>query len=65
MNSNEARRQAEKSFKHERASIGHGAKPSYEVDTMAVREKTTRLKALRLAKEAVHGAAEPLRRRGI
>lgn len=52
MNSTEVRRQAEKSFKPEPASNGQKAIPSYEVDAVAVREKTARLKALRLAQEA-------------
>lgn len=59
MNSNDARRQAEKSFKHERAPKDRGAMPSYEVDAVAVREKTTRLKALRLAGDAAHNADKP------
>jgi hypothetical protein len=53
MNSDEARRRAEKSFKQEqRTRHGRKAMTEYEVQARATREKTARLKALRLAKEA-------------
>lgn len=48
MNSTEVRQQAERSFKHEDAPNGRKAMPSYEVDAVAIREKTALLKALRL-----------------
>jgi hypothetical protein len=54
MNSDLARQRAEKSFKkEERAQDGRKAMSEYEAQTQATREKTERLKALRLAKEAV------------
>jgi hypothetical protein len=44
---------AEASFKkEERAKDGRNAMAAYEAESCAVREKTTRLRALRLAKEA-------------
>jgi hypothetical protein len=53
MNSDRARQRAEKRFKQEeRARDGHKAMIEYEVQARATREKTARLKALRLAKEA-------------
>jgi hypothetical protein len=54
MNSDLARQRAEKSFKkEERARDGREAMSEYEAQTQAIREKTERLKALRLAKTAV------------
>jgi hypothetical protein len=51
--SNEARARAETSFrKEERAKEGKEAMMEYQADIRIVREKTERLKALRLAKEA-------------
>ena len=53
MNSDQARQRAEKSFKQEkRARDGRKAMTEYEALALATREKTARLKALRLAKEA-------------
>ena len=53
MSSDEARRRAEKSFKQEqRTRHGRKAMTDYETRVLAIREKTERLKALRLAKEA-------------
>jgi len=53
MNSDQARQRAEKSFKQEeRARDGRMAITEYEAQARAIREKTARLKALRLAKEA-------------
>ena len=53
MNSDQARQRAEKSFKkEERAQDGRAAVTEYETEARATREKTARLKALRLAKEA-------------
>ena len=52
MNSDQARQRAEKRFKkEERAQDARLAMIEYEVHALAVREKTARLKALRLAKE--------------
>ena len=51
--SNEARVRAEASFrKEERAKEGAKAMMEYQATSRMVREKTERLKALRLAKEA-------------
>jgi hypothetical protein len=53
MISDQARQRAEKSFRQEeRAREGRQAMAEYEARARAVREKTARLKALRLAKEA-------------
>jgi len=53
MNSDQARQRAEESFKQEeQARDGRKAMTEYEARARAIREKTARLKALRLAKEA-------------
>ncbi len=53
MNSDQARQRAERNFKkEERARDGRAAIIEYEAQAVAVRAKTARLKALRLAKEA-------------
>ena len=53
MNSDQARQRAEKRFKQEeRARDSQKAMIEYEVQARATREKTARLKALRLAREA-------------
>jgi hypothetical protein len=74
MNSDHARQRAEKRFKQEeRARDSQKAMIEYEVQARATREKTARLKALRLAKEAqvhqnqpVHcGSASPMWRSGV
>ena len=53
MSSSEAQQRAERSFKQEeRARDGRKAMIEYESQAHAIREKTARLKALRLAKEA-------------
>jgi hypothetical protein len=50
-NSSQAQQRAEKLFKkQERAQDARQAMIEYEAHALAVREKTTRLKALRLAK---------------
>jgi hypothetical protein len=52
VNSDQARQRAEKNFKkEERAQEGRRAMMEYEYQAAATREKTARLKALRLAKE--------------
>ena len=59
-NSKDVMDRAEASFKkEERAREGAKAMRDYEAENRAVHEKTARLKALRLAKEAADGAAEP------
>jgi hypothetical protein len=51
VDSDQARQRAEKLFKkQERAQDGRQAMVEYKADVLAVREKTARLKALRLAK---------------
>ncbi len=70
MTSDQARQQAEKKFKQEeRARDGRQAMIEYEVQARATREKTARLKALRLAKEAQAQTEEPpakqTKRRGV
>ena len=53
MASDQDRQRAEKRFKQEeRAKDGRKAMTEYEIQGRATREKTVRLKALRLAKEA-------------
>jgi hypothetical protein len=60
LSSDEARQRAEKSFKQEaRALDGRKAMTEYETQVLAIREKTARLKALRLAKEAQAQNEEP------
>jgi hypothetical protein len=54
MTSDQDRQRAEKSFqkKEERTRDGRKAMTEYEAQARVIREKTARLKALRLAKEA-------------
>ena len=60
MSSDEARQRAEKSFnQEERALDGRKAMTEYEAQVLAIREKTARLKALRLATEAQAQNEEP------
>jgi hypothetical protein len=61
MNSKEVlKRRAEARFKQEeRALDGRKAMTEYEAQVLAIREKTARLKALRLAKEAQAQNDEP------
>jgi len=60
MDSGQARQRAEKSFsREERARNGKNAMMEYETQARAIREKTARLKALRLAKEAETKTVEP------
>jgi hypothetical protein len=55
--SNEARARAEASFrKEERAKDGATAMMEYQANARMIREKTERLKALRLAREAADKA---------
>ena len=64
MNSDHARQRAEKRFKQEeRARDSQKAMIEYEVQARATREKTARLKALRLAKEAQVQTEAPLVKR--
>jgi hypothetical protein len=53
MTSDQARQRAEKIFKkEERARDGSAALLEYQAEAIATREKTARLKVLRLAKDA-------------
>lgn len=55
--SNDARARAEANFrKEERAKEGAKAMMEYQANSRLIREKTERLKALRLAKEAADKA---------
>ena len=54
MNSDKARERANRHFRtEERGQDGRRAMIEYESEVLATREKTARLKALRLAKEAM------------
>jgi hypothetical protein len=59
-NSNEAKTRAEASFKRKEEQARQAMKAwiEYEAQRRAVAEKTERLRALRLAKEAAEAAAE-------
>jgi len=61
MNSKEVlKRRAEARFRQEeRALDGRKAMTEYEAQVLAIREKTARLRALRLAKEAQAHSEEP------
>ena len=60
MTLDQARQRAERNFKREeRARDGRQAMIEYEVQARAIREKTARLKALRLAKEAQAQTEKP------
>ena len=61
--SSEARTRAEASFrKEERAKDGAKAMMEYQAHGRIVREKTAKLRALRLAKEAAEKAVEPAKK---
>lgn len=61
--STEARARAEASFrKEERAKDGAKAMMEYQAHSRIVREKTAKLRALRLAKEAAEKAVEPAKK---
>ena len=60
MTLDQARQRAERNFKREeRALDGRKAMTEYEAQARAIREKTARLKALRLTKEAQAQTEEP------
>jgi len=59
MDSERARRRAEKSFKQEKCTQNaEKAMAEYEAQAIAIRKKTAHLKALRIAKEAQEPVAE-------
>jgi hypothetical protein len=60
MTSDQTKQRAERKFKQEeRRRDGRQAMIEYEVQAVAIRKKTERLKALRLAKEAQAPTVEP------
>ena len=60
MTLDQTRQRAERNFKkEERARDGRAAMAEYEIQARAIREKTARLKALRLAKEAQAQTDDP------
>ena len=62
MDSDQTRARAEASFKkEERAREGAKAMMEYEAEVRATQEKTARLRALRLAKEAADKVSSPLK----
>jgi hypothetical protein len=64
-NVDQARMRADASFrKEERARDGAKAMTEYETAARAVREKTARLRALRLAKELAEKEAKPVTSKG-
>ena len=64
MNSDEARARAETVFKKEQqAREGAQAWLEYQAQARATQEKTARLRALRLAKEASDKATAPIKKR--
>jgi hypothetical protein len=54
MNTDEAHRRAEALFKKEQSHEAQQAMTEYEAELQAMREKTARLRALRLARDAVN-----------
>jgi len=61
MTLDQVRQRAERNFKkEERALDARKAMTEYEVQARAIREKTARLKALRLAKEAQAQTEKPV-----
>ena len=65
MNSNEAQRRAEALFKKEQQSReAQQAMANYQAEQHAMREKTARLRALRLARDAASQGALPAEQKG-
>ena len=65
MNADEAHRRAEALFKKEKQlREGQQAMAEYEAKLRATQEKTARLRALRLARDAVNQKAPPANRQG-
>jgi hypothetical protein len=66
MNSDEAHRRAEALFKKEQQlREGQQAMAEYQVELRAMREKTARLRALRLAHDAANKKTPPANRKGV
>jgi hypothetical protein len=65
MNSDEAHRRAEALFKkQQRLRDGQQAMAEYQVELRAMQEKTARLRALRLARDAARQKARPANQKG-
>ena len=66
MNSDEAHRRAEALFKKEQQSReGQQAMAEYQAELRAMREKTARLRALRLARDPANQKTPPANRKGV
>ena len=66
MNSDEAHRHAEALFKKEQQlREGQEAMAEYQAEPRAMQEKTARLRALRLARDAANQKAPPANRKGV
>ena len=66
MNSDEAHRRAEALFKKEqRLREGEQAMAEYQAELLAMREKTARLRALRLARDAANKNSALVKRKGL
>jgi len=66
MNSDEAHRHAEALFKKEQQlREGQQAMAEYEAELRAMRERTARLRALRLARDAANQKTSPANRKGV
>jgi hypothetical protein len=66
MNSDEAHRRAEALFKKEQQlREGQQAMAKYQAELRAMREKTARLRALRLARAAANQKLPPTNRKGV
>jgi hypothetical protein len=66
MNSDEAHRRAEALFKKERQlREGQQTMPEYQAELRAMREKTARLRALRLARDAANQKTPPTNRKSV
>jgi hypothetical protein len=63
-NLDEAHRRAEALFKKEQ-QLRVGTIAEYEAEQRAMREKTARLRALRLARDAANQKAPPANRKGL
>jgi hypothetical protein len=65
MNSDEAHRRAEALFKKQQPlREGEQAMAKHQAELLAMREKTARLRALRLARDAANQNAPPANRQG-
>lgn len=66
MNSDEAHRRAEALFKKEQQlREGQQTMAEYQAELGAMREKTARLRALRLARDAANQKRPPANRKGV